>query len=181
MCRRISLAAALFIFGTSAFAQQHLSPESFVQQIEVNTAKLDGWEKIYSKEHGFRKIRVYGPTAKSIDVVRSESVLRPYVGKLHFFVSFAHGESFETHEQAETSASYSGSGSVITHECFIDFSPNKTAWEVTKLRCRSTSSPQFMELDSAIIAGSPLGDVVQALESVRAVPGTDRKPKKKAT
>lgn len=175
----MSLAAVLFVIGSTSFAQQHLSPESFVQQIEVNTAKLDGREKIYQMENGFRKLRVYGPTAKSIDVVRSESVLRPYLGKLHFFVSFAHGERFETHELAKTSATYSGPGSVSTHECFMDFSPSKTAWEVTKLRCRTTSSPQFMELDNAAITGSPLGDVVQALEAVRVVPGTDRKSKQK--
>lgn len=159
------VASVLLLFASHAHAQSSPPPESFVQQIEVNLKKLTDWEKVYTRDQSFYKIRAYGPTALSIDVIRSESVLRPYLGKLHFAISFARGDNFEAREQAKESAAYVGPSSLNTHECFLDFAPNKTAWEVTKIRCRSTQVRNLLELDREMINGKPLGDVFEILET----------------
>lgn len=180
MKRQTICAAVFLLINTYTHAQPPSTPESFVSQIQKNSSRLDGWTKIYTNERGYYKIRAHAPNAQTIDVVRTESVLRPYLGKLHFFVSLARAQEVESKELAEHSNAYSEGGSLTTHECHLDFSPGKVSWELTRIRCHAIGIGRMREFEKSEILDSPLGDVIMTLEAPASNLNPKKSPNKKA-
>lgn len=164
--RHVFCAAALFVFCVPTFAQNPMPPESFVHQIQHNAAALEGMERVIFAAGRYSKNRVFEASPRLIDVIRSDSVLHPYLGKLHLVMVVGHSQPMETLDGAEASEVVRKTWNTGTQELMIFFAPGKSAWKLTRLQMRVAG--KFEDLapsEFANFIGDLLEDTVQVLET----------------
>jgi hypothetical protein len=145
--------------------EESLSPQSFVQQVKQNAQALKSWSKVYLQNGEYHKLSALDPSVRSIDVVRSESVLRPYIGKLQFSLGMYRGGAFSSEVAAASDSSEFKQENLNPNDCEIDFQPEENAWKMTRVWCRSLAARHGLDLPLDRLVGTPLGDMLHVLES----------------
>lgn len=142
--QRRNLIALIAVCSMSLSAQGALlSPQSFETQIRQGVKKLTGWESVDQNKDGtWRKVSLFQTNILKLDVVKSESLLRPYMGTLHMTFNLVFSDSFPTRESAAASLMHiqKDLGNTSTFECEYQFAPGDVRWEFVSGRTRSSAS-----------------------------------------
>lgn len=163
--RRLAAITALTLAAvTFANAQTLLTPQSFVTQLNANGPRVAAWTKVYAQENQYRQV-VFQANVRDIDVVASQSLLRPYIGKALISYSIQHGPRFVTAAEAENAPRPQVLPESAFGECEVMFLPREEQWRFEEARCRNSITKQWMLMDRNGLVGKPLGDMLAELDT----------------
>lgn len=163
--RRLAAITALALAAvTSANAQTLLTPQSFVTQVKANGPRVAAWTKVYPQENQHRQV-VFQATVRDLDVVASQSLLRPYLGKALISYNIQHGPLFGTAAEAADAPRPQVLPESAFGECEVMFLPREVHWRFEEARCRNSTTKQWMLMDRNGLLGSPLGDMLAELDT----------------
>lgn len=165
LMRRLA-AITLLTLGTVtvANAQSQLTPQSFVTQVKANGPRVAAWAKVYAQESQYRQV-TFQANVRDIDVVASQSLLRPYLGKALISYSIQHGPLFGTAEEAQAAQRPQVLPESPFGECEVMFLPREDQWRFEEARCRNSTTKQWMLMDRDGLVGKPLGDMLAELDT----------------
>lgn len=154
---------------------QSLAPRSFEVQIRQNAKNLiSNWSLVREYQGQWRKLQVLHAEIEAIDVVKSESLLYPFVGKVSILIGLEYGQLVETKEEAEGQrrdpkrAPDPMEINVVSFD--LQFVPGDTAWRFLSGLSRSSASAmiggnQWIPLTPIMLRSGPYGAIINALST----------------
>lgn len=169
----LSLASASIPFHARS---QNLQPKSFATQIKQNSNILEtSWSHLINDRDGtWKKIYATKVDIDFLDVVKGDSLLHPYIGKLTIRMNLVHSESVTTEEEAKTinrdANRMINPMQYVNTILDLQFTPKEKAWQYISGRSKNSVSAMlgdsdWITLNSANLRAGPMGSISDLLSA----------------
>lgn len=121
----------LSVLSAAAGPLPPLSPQSFEKQMTSGVASLNRWDGLYQNKEGLWYRQFMSVSRPVVDVIKSESALRPLVGTFKAQVKVMFGAPQMTQQEAKletSSEEYAGGLNEYTIDYDLKFVPKGKAW-----------------------------------------------------
>ena len=192
MYRRLFIFSVANVYASPNIFAQSLPPKSFASQINKNSKILEkSWSYLISDQNAkWKKLYATQVEVDSIDVVKSESLLYPYMGKLVIRMNIVHGEFVATKEEAKAQArdpkKMNDPGASVSNVFELQFASEEKSWRFISGRSKNSAAaiagaPDWFALTPVIIRDGPFGSIMNLLSMPIRGERTNGKSKKAQT